>query len=106
MPPVIETRYRWLPQRVDERRTFLHEGHTHGMRASGYGEAHLQISVGPRVVAVRGSLNGERLDRLPVDEHQQLVRPALAQTADDAFQIARQHDLDVVVAVLSERMQG
>ena len=51
-----------------------------------------------------GTLVLRNADRLSVDEQQQLVRPA-AQPADDAFQIASQHDLEVVVAVLSERME-
>jgi hypothetical protein len=56
------------------------------------------------VVGAGGLLDFEVRDRLPVDQHQELVRPRLPQPADVSAQIAREPDLDLVLAVLDERV--
>ena len=43
-------------------------------------------------------------DRLPVEQHHQLVRTGIAQPADVSCQIAHEPDLDLVLAVLDERV--
>ena len=58
-----------------------------------------------RVVIVIGCLfDGEGLDRLPVEQHQQLVRTSFPQSADESFQITGEQNLDFILAVLGERI--
>ncbi len=60
-----------------------------------------------RVIVVVGRLfDGEGLDRLPVEQHHELVRTGFPQPADESFQIPREQDLDLVFAVLGKRIRG
>ena len=69
-----------------------------------HGDARFQILVEERVVAVGWFLDGEGPNRLPIEQHQQLVRTVLAQPADGSGQIASEQDLDDVLAVLGKRI--
>ena len=88
--------------RFEQRRAILDECDADLVRARTHGDARFQILVQHRGVGAGGLLDREVRDRLPVDEHHQLVRTRLPQPADVSFQIAREPDLDLVLAVLGE----
>src|SRR5439155_16334649 len=82
MPPIVEARLRRLPDRVDKRRALLDECDGQLVRACTRANAHFQIFVEQRVVAVGRLLDLEGPHSLPVQQHQQLVRTGFAQAAD------------------------
>ena len=104
MAPVVEMRLQRLPGRFEQRRAILDECDADLVRACTHGDARFQILVQHRGVGAGGLLDREVRDRLPVDQHHQLVRTRLSQPADVSFQIAREPDLDLVLAVLDERV--
>ena len=104
MAPVIEVRLQRLPCRFEQRRAILDECDGDLVRPSTHGDARFQILVQNCGVGAGGLLDREVRDRLPVDEHHQLVRTRLSQPADVSFQIAHEPDLDLVLAVLNERV--
>ena len=82
---------------------FLQERHAEIVRAGRRPDAGLQVRVDRLMVRLRlGGLHGERRLPLAIQQHLQLVR--LAQALDMLVAIARQPDLDVVLAVLRERV--
>ena len=104
MTPVIEARLQGLPGRFDKRRAVLDECDADVVRTCSHRDALFQILVEQRIVPVSGPLNREGCHRLPIDEQNQLVRTRFSQARDIPAQIARKPDLDVVVAVLRERV--
>src|SRR5437868_2593286 len=100
MPAVVEAGFGRLPGCVDQRRALFQKGDAEVMRTSLHGNAHSQILV--ESVVAGWLLDREGLDRLPVEQHQQLMRTRLAQPGYDSLQIAREQDLDLVLAVLGK----
>ena len=74
------------------------------MRAGRDGHANLQVPVDERVVAILWSLDRELSDRGPVEQQLDLVRLRVLQPVNIAGIATRQVDLDVVLAVLRERV--
>ena len=64
------------------------------------------MAVGKLVVAALGPLDRERRHRQPVKQQLHRVQVPASQSADVAGTVARQPDLDVVLAVLRERIGG
>src|SRR5215813_6191290 len=100
MSPFVEARLCRLPCRFDQRCAILDERNAEIVRACMYGYAQFQILVERRVLIGIGRLvNRESPDRLPVDQHQQLVRTLFTQPADASGEISSKPDLNVVLTV-------
>ena len=76
------------------------------MRTGRHGHADFQIPVDERVVAVGGSLDGELSDRRPVEQHLDLMGLRVLQPVDIPGITTREVDLDVMLAVLRERVRN
>jgi hypothetical protein len=105
MTVLVEMRQERLPRRFEKRRGILDERDAHLMRAGRNGHTNLQRCIDGRVVAVGGHLNRHRFDERPVNEHEQLVRCRRSEAANAAGSIAREPDLDVVLAIVRERVR-
>ncbi len=74
------------------------------MRSSRHADTNLQVLVEKRIVAILGPLDRQRPDRHPVEQKLDLVRLRVPQALDVPGIAAREQDLDVVLAVLHERV--
>ena len=74
------------------------------MRAGRHADTNLQVLVQQRIVAILGPLDRQRPDRRAVEQHLDLVRLRVPQALDVPGITAREPDLDVVLAVLRERV--
>ena len=76
------------------------------MRTGRHGHANFQIPVDERVVAVGGSLDSELSNRRPVEQQLDLVGLRVLQPVNIPGVTTREVDLDVVLAVLRERIRN
>jgi hypothetical protein len=76
------------------------------MRSGSHGHAYLQIPVEEQVVSVGGSLNGELSDRCSIEQELDLMGLRIFQPVDVPGITAGEVDLDVVLAVLGERIRN
>ncbi len=74
------------------------------MRSGRHADTNLQVLVQKRIVAIVGPLDRQRPDRRPVEQQLDLVRLRIPQALDVPGIAAREQDLDVVLAVLRERV--
>src|SRR6185503_2730614 len=74
--------------------------------AGRHGHAYFQIPVEEQVVSVGRSLNGELSDRRPVEQQLDLMGLRILQPVDIPGITTREVDLDVVLAVLRERIRN
>ena len=89
---------------LQQRGRVLQERHAELVRAGRHPDAGLQVRVGGLMVPLRpGRRHGERRHPLAVEQHLQLVR--LAQALDVLVAVPRQAELDLVLAVLRERVR-
>ena len=90
MPPVIEARFCRLSRSFDQRRTLFYESDRQVVRPRLHCNPRLQRLFIEDLITKRGLRYREGLHRLPVQQHQHLVRTVLAQTTDDSRQIPHQ----------------
>src|SRR5262245_47906392 len=104
MTPLVEMRLKGLPRRLDERRGVLEKRDADVVRTRRHRHTNLEVLVEERVVAIGGLLDRQRPDRGPIEQYLDLVRLRFLQAVDVAGVAAREPDLDVVLAVLRERV--
>lgn len=104
MTSLVEVRLERLPRRLEQRRGILEKRDAQVMRTGGHGHTNLQVSIQKRIVTIGGSPDRHRPDRAPIEQQPYLVRLQVLQAVDVARIAAREVDLDVVLAVLRERV--
>ena len=104
VPGLVEVRLPGPALGLHQRRGALQERDAEVVGAGGHRGAHLQVAVDQRVVPALRPLDREARDGDAVEQDLHLVRPPVAEAADVAGAIPRQPHLDVVVAVLGERV--
>ena len=99
----VEARHQRLALGLGERGRTLQERHTQIVWASRDRNPRLQVLVDAQMVITLGRLlYGERRDATLVEQQIQRVRAGLPQSANEAAPIAREPDLDLVLAVLGK----
>ena len=101
MPVHVEVRLVRLALRLQRARGLLQKRHAELVRPGRHRQAHLQMPIDLlEILSPRRRRDGERLHPLAVEQHLQLVR--FVQPFDLLVAIARQADLDLVLAILRE----